>query len=44
MIRFLPRSLPGSPDETPQRLSSSSLPPSFAAGRCAALYNASGEA
>lgn len=31
-------SLPASPAEIPERFSSSLLPPSFAAGRCAAIF------
>src|SRR5689334_10081806 len=35
---FQLHSLPASPAEIPERFSSSLLPPSFAAGRCAAIF------
>lgn len=35
---FALHSLPASPAEIPERFSSSLLPPSFAAGRCAAIF------
>jgi hypothetical protein len=35
---FALHSLPATPAEIPERFSSSLLPPSFAAGRCAAIF------